>query len=65
MMDIGKDLKEAYEQGYKDRDAELVRCKDCKYWHSNTEFCDTWSSMNIAQRTTSNAFCSYGERRET
>ena len=29
MIDIGKDLKEAYEHGYNDRDKEIVRCKDC------------------------------------
>ena len=43
---------------------EVVRCKDCKYWHSNTEFCDVWSHMNIAQRTLVDDYCSHGERRE-
>lgn len=31
MIDIGKDLQNAYDDGYKARDAEIVRCKDCKY----------------------------------
>lgn len=44
---------------------EVVRCKDCKYWHSNTEFCDVWSHMNIAQRTLVDDYCSLGERKET
>ena len=42
---------------------EVVRCKDCKYWHSNTEFCDIWSFANIAQRTLAYDYCSRGERR--
>ena len=43
---------------------ELVRCKDCKHWHSNTEFCDIWSYPNVAQRTLNNDYCSLGKRRE-
>lgn len=43
---------------------EVVRCKNCKYWHSNTEFCDVWSHMNIAQRTLADDYCSLAERRE-
>lgn len=43
---------------------EVVRCKDCKYWHSNTEFCDVWSCLNVAQRTLADDYCSRGERRE-
>ena len=40
---------------------EVVRCKDCKHWHDNTEFCDFWSGLNVAQRTISTNYCSYGE----
>ena len=43
---------------------DVVRCKDCKHWHSNTEFCGIWSFQNIAQRTLSDDYCSRGERRE-
>lgn len=45
---------------------EVVRCKDCKYWHSNTEFCGIWSFQfqNVAQRTLSDDYCSRAERRE-
>ncbi len=43
---------------------ELVRCKDCKYWKSNTEFCEFWSALNVAQRTCKNDYCSYGEKQE-
>lgn len=46
--------------------AEIVRCKDCKYWHSNTKFCSIWSFnfQNVAQRTLSRDYCSRGEHRE-
>lgn len=45
---------------------DIVRCKDCKYWHSNTEFCSQFShkSAGIAQRMLPDDFCSYGERKE-
>ena len=58
MMDIGKDLKDAYEQGYKDRDAELVRCKDCR--HRDLFSCPL--ADNDFQKDED--FCSWGERRE-
>ena len=45
-------------------DDMLTRCKDCKYWKSNTEFCEFWSAMNVAQRTCKNDFCSYGKRKD-
>ena len=41
----------------------VVRCKDCKWWHSNTEFCSIWSYPNVAQRTLRHDYCSRGERR--
>ena len=43
---------------------EVVRCKDCKYWHNNTEFCDLWSVPNVAQHTYANGYCFRAERRE-
>ena len=42
----------------------VVRCKDCRHWQSNTEFCGIWSFQNIAQRTLNHDYCSRGERRE-
>lgn len=47
-----------------ERHLGIVRCKDCKHWHSNTEFCGIWSFQNIAQRTLSDDYCSRAERRE-
>ena len=37
-----------------------VRCKDCRYWAKNTQFCGVFSSLNIAQRMPEDGFCSYG-----
>ena len=54
---------------------EVVRCKDCKYWASNGKdeilgvedgvcCCYQWESDYFNIETTSDDFCSYGERRE-
>ena len=43
---------------------EVVRCKDCKYWHNNTELCDLWSVPNVAQHTYPNGYCFRAQRRE-
>ena len=66
MFDIGKDLKEAYEQGYQDRDKEIVRCKDCEYWRNDTDH--TCRYHGGAINWLAKDFCSYGvekmERKE-
>ena len=41
----------------------VVRCKDCKYWRQNTEFCGRWSVGNAAQHTPPDWYCADGERR--
>ena len=42
---------------------DIVRCKDCKYWRTNTEFCMCWSVANAAHHTNPNWFCTNGERK--
>ena len=42
---------------------DIVRCRDCKYWRTNTEFCMCWSVANAAHHTNPNWFCINGERR--
>lgn len=43
-------------------DAEpVVRCKDCRYWNSETKGCKRNPSVEAWYETN---FCSYGERRE-
>lgn len=43
---------------------DIIRCKDCKHWRSNTEFCSTFTELNVAHRMPPNGFCSCAERRE-
>ena len=44
---------------------DIVHCGECKYWHSNTQFCAKWSHGGfISQRTLPNDFCSCGERKD-
>lgn len=56
-----------YEKGFWDgreaRDAEIVRCKDCKHGKLGCPedlVCDYWDSDGLD----SNDFCSHGERRD-
>ena len=57
-----------YEKGYwdgmADAKAELVRCKDCKYWeeHDGEMFCNCYA--NLMTDTAPDDFCSYGERKD-
>ena len=37
---------------------KLVRCKECKYYKGNEEYC------SVDHYATENGFCSYGERTE-
>ena len=67
MCNIARAYQHGYDTAQEDMSidaVEVVICKDCKYWHSNTEFCDIWSCMNVAQRTLSCDYCSRGELRE-
>ena len=43
---------------------ELVRCKDCKYWTSNTQYCKLYSIGAMANRTPANWYCMGGERKD-
>lgn len=43
---------------------DIIRCKDCKHWRSNTEFCSTFTELNVAHRMPPNGFCSCAEGRE-
>lgn len=57
-----------YVKGYKDRDAEIVRCKDCKHNLGETRsgrsiLCNYCSHGALIERD-KNWFCADGERRE-
>ena len=43
---------------------EIIRCKDCTHWRSNTEFCRMFSGLNVVHRMPPSGFCSLAERRE-
>lgn len=45
-----------YEKGWNDRDNEIVRCKDCKYWKGENEFCGLFGGPND--------YCSWGRRKD-
>lgn len=65
--------REQYSKGYKDRDAEIVRCKECKYRckepiYSNSD--PQWIIYSVGdcevncKTVGDDDFCSWGERRE-
>lgn len=60
MIDIGKYLQAAFDDGYAARDKEIVRCRECKYYED--ECC--WREIQFMNAPEPNAFCSYGERKE-
>lgn len=61
-FDIGKELKEAYEQGYQDRDKEIVRCKDCEYYDNGENEVDSWEMCKRNLHSTSQYdFCSWAK----
>lgn len=43
---------------------ELIRCKDCKHWRANTQFCSVFSSLSTAHRMPPDGYCSEAERKE-
>lgn len=53
--------RDQYEKGYSDRDAELVRCKDCVHRHQTT--CP-FLIANAYKTSSDDDFCSNGERRD-
>lgn len=55
-----------YVKGYKDRDAEIVRCKDCRYFKKIAERSDSGLCHRdiVASAWKENGYCSRGERRE-
>ena len=52
-----------YQKGYKDRDDQIVRCKDCKHWKSESDLfgkCEQWHLSGVYG---ADWFCADGERR--
>ena len=64
MIDVGKQLQDAYDEGYKHRDADIVRCKDCKFYGEMLQKKDTRMICHkICLNTKPDDFCSLAERR--
>ena len=61
--------RDQYQKGYNDRDAEIVRCKDCKYWLPMNRFHQDYHpgrgecELNCWVRN-SDWFCADGERKD-
>ena len=51
--------RDQYEKGYQDAKAEIVTCKDCKYWRTDEKV-----RCRLLPYADANDFCSYGERTE-
>ena len=57
-----KRYEEAYRNGYKAREAELIRCKDCKF--NKFSITDRWILCKLTRIPQKNDwFCADGERR--
>lgn len=62
MMDIGKDLQAAFDDGYKARDDEIVRCKDCR-WYDKVDWCNKLRISGV-KAVEEYWYCADGKRRE-
>lgn len=53
-----------YEEGKKDAQPEIIRCKDCKnseHWYRDRRRCFLWSEDGVS--VFDDGFCNYAERR--
>ena len=64
MINIADDLRAAFDEGYKARDAEIVRCKDCRYSRPYMLGLYRCDRTDIALATGEDEYCSRGERKE-
>ena len=55
-----------YAEGKRDAIAEIVRCKDCRYFYRDDEFNRAWCGYDkcVANEVAVNGYCYRGERRE-
>lgn len=62
MFDIGKELQDAFDDGYRKRDAEIVRCKDCKFNYANQIPSGDECQLCVELPISKDFFCAYGEK---
>ena len=43
---------------------ELVRCKDCMHWRTNTQLCSVFSGLCTVHRMPPDGYCSEAKRKE-
>ena len=53
-----------YEKGWNDRDNEIVRCKDCKWYKRKYPWNNIYECSYLEAPMDDDDFCSWGERRE-
>ena len=53
-----------YQKGYKDRDDEIVRCRDCIASHNGELIHEMWCGIT-GKRILRDDFCSNGKRRDS
>ena len=53
-----------YEKGWNDRDNEIVRCKDCKWYKRKYPWNGIYECSYLEAPMDDDDFCSWGERRE-
>ena len=58
MMDIGKELQAAFDDGYAARDKEIVRCGECKYDGHCVH------QIHVMQKDRNTFFCADGKRKD-
>ena len=52
--------REQYQKGYKDRDDQIVRCKDCEHYDEKTGICD----LHYVHGNADTWFCADGKQGE-
>ena len=65
MNDIGKDLQDAFMDGYRYRDCEIVRCKECvhKFVDRTNNVSFNYCELNHNKVQPDDWYCADGERR--
>lgn len=62
MRGIGKDLQAAFNLGYKARDIEIVRCKDCRWYYIDDYGYQRCENDGVSRKN--DWFCADGEKRD-
>ena len=61
---VNREKSYAFEMGRFEELQELIRCKDCKHWRMNTQFCSVFSGIGTSHRMPPDGYCSEAERKE-